>query len=58
MTKRGKFRECATCINRELDPFACVGCENGSNYEPEVEEEDTYEELSFEEFKQMFGLNE
>lgn len=41
-----KFPECEGCINRELDPFQCGTCINGSKFEGE----DTSEELTYDEF--------
>lgn len=46
----GKYPECDTCINREFDPFQCESCNNGSNYEPEDDGEDTVEEMTYDQF--------
>lgn len=43
--------ECEGCINKEFDPFRCNSCVNGSNWEGE----DSSEELTFAEFKDLFG---
>lgn len=44
------FPDCASCINREHDPFECEDCEDASNWEgdglEEEQNEDTFEELS------------
>jgi hypothetical protein len=33
----GGYPECDSCLNREFDPFQCESCDDGSNYEPEEE---------------------
>lgn len=50
-TRCGDFPECATCLNREFDPFQCKDCEDASNYEPE--EEGDSEDISYEDFKSI-----
>lgn len=52
MTKQrrcGRFAECATCINREFDPFQCQDCTDASNYEPE-DEGDEPESMDYDDF--------
>jgi hypothetical protein len=43
--------QCEGCINREFDPFRCDTCVEGSNWEGE----NTEEELTYAEFKDLFG---
>ena len=43
--------ECEGCINKEFDPFQCDTCVDGSNWEGE----DIEEELTYAEFKGLFG---
>lgn len=47
-----KFFECEGCINAKLDPFQCQTCKKGSNWEGE----DTSEELTFAEFKDLISV--
>lgn len=51
--KHGKgFPECATCVNREFDPFECEKCKEGSNWEGE----DDSEEITIHDLKNIrFG---
>ncbi|MCL2874756.1 MAG: hypothetical protein FWF12_00380 [Betaproteobacteria bacterium] len=42
--------ECEGCINERFDPFRCETCAGGRNYESE----DTSEELTYAEFKDLF----
>lgn len=44
MSKCGLYEHCESCINKELDPFQCEECEDGSNYEPEDGDEEDFEE--------------
>lgn len=50
MPSEDLYPECATCINREYDPFECESCTEASNYEEESDEE----ELSYPEFIDLF----
>lgn len=57
MTRCSKFPECESCINRELDPFACDDCTDANNYEPDedLDTADTaVEELSYADFIELF----
>lgn len=48
---RCSMPQCEGCINREFDPFRCDTCVEGSNWEGE----NTEEELTYAEFKDLFG---
>lgn len=48
------FKECATCVNREYDPFQCKKCENGDRWESDDDEdEDTLDDLRAIIFKEV-----
>jgi hypothetical protein len=48
--KSDKFTECATCINKELDPFQCRSCVSASGHETEM---DDIEHLSYHELIEL-----
>lgn len=55
MTRCGgnEYKECAICINRELDPSECEECEEAGNFEggDETKDAEEVEWLTFHEFR-------
>jgi hypothetical protein len=44
---RRSYPQCRQCINRQLDPFSCMTCEDASNFEPELDDGEIEEVIEF-----------
>ena len=49
-----KFRECKTCSFHDVEPAICELCNNGSEYQDKLFDEDVREALSY--FREDLGI--
>jgi hypothetical protein len=59
MPRAGRgYPGCASCVNRELDPFQCATCSSESNWEgfsDEGPDVDSVEDMDLDEFRDRYG---